>query len=382
MGAAGQRVERAVIVVFHEGVPYRAFAPAARDARARANPAAWDYLDRGVLGTVHALERQYGFAADHVYSAAIHGFAARLTPQQIDALQRDPLVAYIEPDGPMQLLDQTLPWGVDRIDADVSSTQAGDGDGAVTNVNIYVLDNGVDATHPDLNVVNQVNFTTSTNTPTCAHGTRVAGVIAARDDNFGVVGVLPGAPITAVKVTTCDPIITLTSVVIKGVDWVTQNAVRPAVANMSIGGLPSTALDTSVKRSADRGVFYAIAAGNSSTDACWTSPQRVGTYPGVVTVGATDATDSEAAFSSFGRCVDLWAPGVDILTDNLGGGVTTTSGTSYSAPYVAGTAGLFLSTQIDASAAAVEAALKSDAVATGTRSKDGTPVKLVYAGRY
>ena len=137
-----------------------------------------------------------------------------------------------------------------------------------------------------------------------------------------------------------------------------------------------------MKRSADRGVFYAIAAGNSSTDACWTSPQRVGTYPGVVTVGATDATDSEAAFSSFGRCVDLWAPGVDILTDNLGGGVTTTSGTSYSAPYVAGAAGLFLSTKIDASAASVETALKSDAVATGTRSKDGTPLKLVYAGHY
>src|SRR5687767_5972784 len=171
----------------------------------------------------------------------------------------------------------------------------------------------------------------------------------------------PGAPLTAVKVTTCDPIVA-TSVAIKGVDWVTANAIRPAVANMSIGGFPSSTLDAAVKRSADRGIFYAIAAGNSSMDACWTSPQRAGTHAGVMTVAATDSTDAEASFSNYGRCVDIWAPGANILTTDLGGTTVTSSGTSYAAPHVAGTGGLYLSRTPGATAAAVETALKSTAV--------------------
>ena len=378
---SGARIDSPVIVVFHDDAPFQTFPAARIDITARANPAAWDYLERHVLGTVQVLESQHRFRAEHVFSATVRGFAARLTAEQIDALRRDPLVDYIEADSPMQLLDQALPWGIDRIDTDISSTVAGNGQGAVA-VNVYVLDNGVDRTHPDLNVVRHVNFTSTANAPTCAPGTRVAGVAAARDDAFGVVGAAPGAAITAVKVTTCDPVFFLASAVIKGVDWVTANAVRPAVANMSIGGFPSSTLDTAVKRSADSGVFYAIAAGNNSGDACLTSPQRAGTYPGVMTVAATAPDDTEASFSNFGRCVDIWAPGVDILTDDLGGGTVVSSGTSYSAPHVAGTAGLFLSTHPTATAAAVETALKSSAVSPGTLSKDLRPVRIVYAGGY
>jgi subtilisin family serine protease len=370
-----------VIVVFHDDAPFQTFPAARIDITARANAAAWEYLDRHVLGTVQVLEAQHRFRAEHVFSATVRGFAARLTAEQIDALRRDPLVDYIEADSPMQLLDQALPWGIDRIDTDISSTVAGDGQGAV-GVNVYILDNGVDRTHPDLNVVRHVNFTLTANSPTCAHGTRVAGVAAARDDAFGVVGAAPGAAITAVKVTTCEPVFLFASAAIKGVDWVTANAVRPAVANMSIGGLPNSTLDKAVKRSADSGVFYAIAAGNNSGDACLLSPQRVGTYPGVMTVAATAPDDTEASFSNFGRCVDIWAPGVDILTDDLGGGTVVSAGTSYSAPHVAGTAGLFLSTHPTATAAAVETALKSSAVFPGTLSKDLRPVRIVYAGGY
>jgi subtilisin family serine protease len=381
-GQPAQPERQSVIVVFHDNAPFRSFPPGVPDARARANPAAWAYLDRAVLGAVFVLERQHGFRADHVYSSAVRGFAARLTATQIEALEADPLVAYVEIDGPMQLLEQTLPWGIDRIDADLSSTHSGDGTGDVTNVNVYILDNGVDQTHPDLNVVKHVNFTTAANAPTCAHGSRVAGVVAAKDNDLAVVGVVPGAPITAVKVTTCDPVISSTSVVVKGVDWVTANAVRPAVANMSIGGFPSTTLDTAVKRSADSGIFYAIAAGNSSFDASFTSPQRAGTYPGIMTVAATASDDTEASFSNFGRCVDIWGPGANILTTDLGGGTVTSSGTSYASPHVAGTAALYLSTHPEATAAAVETALKSSAVFPGTLSKNLTPVKLVYAGGY
>ena len=380
---AGQRATSPVIVVFHDDASFRTFPPGRADSRARANPPAWGYLDRAVVGAVQALEAQHGFRADHVYSAAVRGFAARLTTGQIAALQRDPLVAYVENDTPVAPLEQVVSWGIDRIDADVSSQRSGDGAGTVSNVNVYVLDSGVERTHPDLNVVNHVNFVPlSANAPSCAHGTRVAGVIAARDNDIGVVGVLPGAPITGVKVVSCDPVFVFASNVIKGVDWVTANARKPAIANMSIGGLPNSTLDNAVKRSADSGVFYTIAAGNQSSDACWTSPQRAGTHPGVMTVAATAQDDSEAGFSSFGRCVDIWGPGVGITTTDLGGGIATSSGTSYAAPHAAGTGGLYLSVNTTATAAAVEGSLKTTAVATGTLSRDGRPIALVYAGAY
>ena len=379
---SGQHSRQRVIVVFHDDVSLQSFRPGRLDARARANPAAWAYLDRAVVGAVQVLEVQHGFRADYVYSETVRGFAAELTDGQIRALQRDPLVAYVEPDTPMYLLEQTLPWGIDRIDTDISFTAAGDGAGAVTNVHVYILDNGADGTHPDLNVIDQVNFTNTPNTATCAHGTRVAGVLAASDNTIDVVGALPGAPITAVKVTTCDPVFFSASSVIKGVDWVTKHAVRPAVANMSIGGPPNSTLDRAVIKSANRGILYAIAAGNQASDACLTSPQRTGPHDGIMTVAGTTRDDNEWIQSSFGRCVDIWAPAVDILTTELGGGTATSSGTSYAAPHVAGTAGLYLSTHPTATPAMVENQLKADAVFPGTLSKDLTPVRLVYAGRY
>lgn len=379
---SGQHAAQRVIVVFHDDVSLRPFGSGRLDARARANPAAWAYLDRAVVGAVQALEAQHGFRADYVYSEAVRGFAAALTDVQIRALQRDPVVAYVEPDTEMHLLQQTLPWGIDRIDTDISSTAAGDGAGAVTNVHVYILDNGADRTHPDLNVVDQVNFTGTANTATCAHGTRVAGVLAASDNTIDVVGALPGAPITAVKVTTCDPVFFSASSVIKGVDWVTKHAIKPAVANMSIGGPPNSTLDRAVIKSADRGILYAIAAGNQASDACLTSPQRTGPHDGIMTVAGTAPDDSEWIQSSFGRCVDIWGPAVEILTTELGGGTATSSGTSFAAPHVAGTAGLYLSTHPTATPAMVENQLKADAVFTGTLSKDLTPVRLVYAGKY
>ena len=379
---AGQHSVQRVIVVFHDDVSLQSFGSGRLDARARANPAAWAYLDRAVVGAVRALETQHGFQADYVYSEAVRGFAAELTDAQIGALQRDPVVAYVEPDTEMHLLEQTLPWGIDRIDADISSTAAGDRVGAVTNVHVYILDNGVDRTHPDLNVIHRVNFTNTPKTATCAHGTRVAGVLAASDNTLDVVGVLPGAPITAVKVTTCDPVFFYASSVIKGVDWVTKHAIKPAVANMSIGGPPNSALDRAVINSADHGILYAIAAGNQASDACLTSPQRTGPHEGIMTVAGTVRDDSEWIQSSFGPCVDIWGPAVEILTTELGGGTATSSGTSYAAPHVAGTAGLYLSTHPTATPAMVENQLKADAVFPGTLSKDLTPVRLVYAGTY
>ena len=126
-----------VIVVFHDSAPFQSFEGEYRaDDRALANPAAWGYLARGVAGATQAFERRHGFRADHVFSAAIRGFSAALTARQIADLENDPMVSYIEPDGVMTAFAQTLPWGIDKIDADLSSTAAGNGSGAVTNVNV------------------------------------------------------------------------------------------------------------------------------------------------------------------------------------------------------------------------------------------------------
>lgn len=372
-----------VIVVFNDTVPFRNFGGSARaDARAALDPDAWSYLDRGVIGAVQALEARHGFRADHIYSTALKGFAGRLTARQIDALESDRQIAYVEADGTMAIVAQTLPWGVNKIDADSSTALAGNGSGEVTNVNAYIIDTGIDTKHLDLKVVAHVNFAGGQNRDCNGHGTHVAGTVAAKDNTSNVVGVAPGAPLTGVKVLGCSGSGT-TSGVIKGIDWVAANAARPAIANLSLGGGASTSLDSAVKNSADSGVFYSIAAGNSGDLACNYSPARAGTHDGVATTAATDSNDQEASFSNYGDCVDIWAPGVSILSTKKGGGTTTMSGTSMAAPHVGGTGALYLSSQNpNATPAMVEIALKAAARTTGIASKDGRAITLDYAGGY
>jgi subtilisin family serine protease len=373
-----------VIVVFSNSANFDQFRGSYRaDQRAADNPAAWEYLDRGVAGTVQAFERQMGFRAEHVFSHAVRGFSGRLTAAQISALENHPWVSYVEADGEMSIIAQTLPWGINRIDADISSTQAGDGqvDARADGIHAYIIDTGVETTHGDLKVVEHVNFAGGPNKDCHGHGTHVAGTAAARDNTSHVVGVLPDARLHGVKVLNCAGSGT-TSGVIKGVDFVTANAIKPAVANMSLGGGANTTLDNAVKNSANSGVFYAVAAGNSGADACNYSPARAGTHNGVATVAATDSSDEEASFSNFGSCVDIWAPGVSILSTWSKNGTRTLSGTSMAAPHVAGTGALYQAGAGQQSAANVESALKSNAVSTGTTSKDGAAIKLVYAGNF
>jgi len=373
----------AVIVTLHDDAPFDSFGPGYRaDDRAAANPGAWAYLHRGVAGAVQAMEAREGFRADHVYSAAVRGFAARLTARQIAALEDDPAVASIELDGEMHAIAQTVPWGIDKVDADLSSTRAGDGSGAVGNVNVYIIDSGI-GSHADLNRVAHVNFAGGRNDDCHGHGTHVAGTASARDNTSDVVGVAPGAKLIGVKVLGCNGSGS-TSGVIKGVDWVTANAAKPAVANMSLGGGVSQALDDAVVRSADRGIFYALAAGNSGADACNSSPARAGagTNNGIMTVAATDAADKEASWSNYGSCVDIWAPGVSVLSTKRGGGTTTMSGTSMASPHVAGGGALYLSNNVGASPSSIEAAIKNAATTTPNKSKDGRTITRLYVGGF
>ena len=212
-----------VIVVFREDVSLAKGGPNYHaDERAAADPEAWNYLDHDVVGSVMALERRHGFRADQVFSVAMRGFSARLNGRQIDALEHDPDVDYIEADQTMFAVSQATPWGISRIDG---------GHKTVGNVNVYVIDTGIDTAHADLNVVNHVKFTSGPNSDCNGHGTHVAGTIAAWDNGIDVIGVAPGAPLTGVKVLGCGGSGS-TSGVIKGVDWVTKNAVRPAMDRM------------------------------------------------------------------------------------------------------------------------------------------------------
>jgi aqualysin 1 len=329
-------------------------------------------------------QRQEGFEVGFVYTEALEGFSAEIPDDSLADVRNNSRVAYVERDKVVTVAAQALPWGVDRIDADRSSTRAGNGSGAISGVNIYVIDTGIDATHADLNVVrSDVNFHGGPDTDCDGHGTHVAGTLAAEDDTRGVVGVAPGAPLISVKVLGCDGSGALSNV-IEGVDWVTANADKPAVANLSLSGRASKALDSAVKRSANSRVFYSVSAGNQGQNACKRSPARAGagSNNGIVTIAATTRSDEETSWSNFGRCVDLWAPGKKILSTKLGEGQKRMSGTSMAAPHAGGTAALYLSGRPNALPANVESVLKSDSKRTNEKSKDGRRIRLVNAGTY
>ncbi len=328
--------------------------------------------------------QRHGAEVLHTYEHALKGYAARLSAERVEDVEADPDVDYVEQDQEARATAQSLPWGIDKVDADVSSTKAGDGSGPASNVNAYIIDTGI-YKHADLNVVQHVNFAGGKNDDCNGHGTHVAGTVAARDNASDVVGVAPGAALTGVKVLGCSGSGSWSGI-IAGVDWVTANATKPAVANMSVGGGASQAVDDAVVKSASSGIFYALAAGNDGANACNSSPARAGagTNNGILTVAATDSGDKETSWSNYGSCVDIWAPGASILSTKKGGGTTTMSGTSMASPHGAGGGALYLSNSVnaDASPSSVETTLKSDATTTANKSKDGRTITREYVGKY
>jgi subtilisin family serine protease len=332
--------------------------------------------------------RQENLEVDAVYTEAVEGFAAEIPDDSLDEVRNNSSVAYVERDKVVTTVAQRLPWGVKRIGADNSMTPPDNSLVTVPDVHVYVLDTGIAYglnAHPDLNVVHHINLTGRGPNRDCdGHGTHVAGTLAAKDNTSYVVGVAPSAPLTGVKVLNCNGE-GWASDVIRGIEWVTKkNAQKPAVANMSLSGSRSKALNTAVKNSAASGIFYSLAAGNERTNACRVSPAMTGAGKnnGILTTAATNKADGEPSWSNFGRCVDLWAPGVNILSTRLGGGTETSSGTSMAAPHVGGTAALFRSNKPGAGPSGVEARLKMDAEVLNTKSKNGRRIRLVDASGY
>ena len=316
-----------------------------------------------------------GAALGHIYDNALQGFSIKVPNRKVlDAILKNPDVDYIQPDVKVKAFAQILPSGVNRVDGDLSSTKSGDGSGAV-NVDIGIMDTGIDLNHLDLNVYRQVTFVPGTNSGNDdnGHGTAVAGIAAAKDNSQGVVGMAPGARLWSIKVLDRNGIGS-SSNIIKGIDYVTQHAKEIDVVNLSFGAVgKNEALHNAIIKSVSAGVTYAAAAGNEGIDASSVFPAS---YPEVIAVSAIVDTDGKcggisaisttagkddtlASFSNYGSVIDLAAPGVLVKTTAKGSSYTTFSGTSVSTPHVTGAAALYKSEHPGAGPSEIRNALRN-----------------------
>jgi subtilisin family serine protease len=359
--------------------------------------AARDYIvvlhdgERDVPGLAAIHARAYGASVSHLYQHALKGYAATIPNARLGDIERDPRVAFVSEDRPVEAVAQTLPTGIDRIDGELSSHFASNS----WNIAVAVIDTG-SGPHSDLNIAGGTNC--STGNPRSfsdgnGHGTHVAGTIGAINNAAGVVGVAPGIPIYSVRVLNNQGSGSWSSVIC-GIDWVTANAasLKIKVANMSLGGSGSDdgncgnsngdALHKAICGSVGAGVTYVVAAGNDNTNLSGFVPA---TYDEVLAVTAVadfngqpgggaaatcraDVDDTAADFSNFAtpgsadEAHTIAAPGVCILSTWKGGGYNTISGTSMASPHAAGTAALCIETgNCPGTPSAVVDKLRSDA---------------------
>ncbi|MGP3979308.1 S8 family peptidase [Streptomyces sp. 8N114] len=343
-------------------------------------------LKDGSSGSVQAegagkdLAKEYGGKVSRTYESAVNGFnATGMSAEEARRLAADDKVAQVYQNQRITTTGTQTnpPWGLDRIDQKSKQLNrkytypAGAGAG----VTAYVIDTGVRISHSDFGGRASYGYDAVDKDKTAqdgnGHGTHVAGTIAGTK-----YGVAKKAKIVAVRVMNNNGSGT-TAIAIAGVDWVTKHHKGPSVANMSLGADKNTALDAAVKRSISSGVSYAVSAGNERADATTASPARV---PDALTVAASDRNDRQAAFSNYGKRVDLYAPGVNIVSasNKSNRGTATMSGTSMAAPHVAGAAAVYLSGHKSASPAQVATALTKGATAGAIANPTkGTPNKLL-----
>jgi subtilisin family serine protease len=313
----------------------------------------------------------------HVYKYALNGFAIEMSEADAEALSQDFRVQSVEEDGIMtaDVTQSNPPWGLDRIDErdlPLSGTYTYNWTGS--GVRVYVIDTGIRTAHTQFGGrASNVFDAFGGNGQDCnGHGTHVSGTVGG-----STYGVAKSALLRGVRVLDCNGSGS-TSGVISGVDWVTQNHINPAVANMSLGGGASTALDNAVNSLSNSGVAVAVAAGNSNANACNSSPARAAN---AITTGATTTTDTRASFSNFGTCLDIFAPGQSILsawfTSNTA--TATLSGTSMASPHVAGAAALYKQANPSASATTIRNALVNNATLNHiSNAGTGSPNRLLY----
>jgi subtilisin family serine protease len=373
-------------------VPVNEYAPdlSARARPAKPIPGQYIVVFRGDVrdakSVAKALAGRHGAKLKHIYEAALKGMAIELPDTAVAALRQDPAVEYVEQNQVVRAIAEPIVQpgataGLDRVDQrflPLSGTYSYSVDGA--GVRVYIIDTGINFDHSDFGGRAVLGIDVSW-TPgprdgvDCnGHGTHVAGTIGGT-----TYGVAKKVQLYAVRVLDCQGSGNLFTV-LDGIEWVTRNRVLPAVANMSLGGGYSPAMNQAVTNSIAAGVIYAVAAGNDAADACSYSPSST---PQALTVAASDQSDVFASFSNTGSCVDMEAPGVAITSDWIGSdnATNTISGTSMASPHVAGAAALYLSTNPGAGPDLVNVALTGNATqGVLTSVPAGTSNRLIYTG--
>ncbi|MET9829953.1 S8 family peptidase [Streptomyces sp. NPDC006385] len=326
-----------------------------------------------------SLIKEYGGSVTRTFSTALNGYTATLSAAEARRLAADPAVASVEQNQRVHVdaTQSNAPWGLDRIDQTsrpLSGTYTYP-DSAGGGVTVYVIDTGVRITHRDFGGRASYGYDAVDGDTTAqdgnGHGTHVASTVAG-----ATYGVAKKAKVVAVRVLNNSGGGT-TAGVVAGIDWVTANHSGPSVANMSLGGGASAALDTAVRNSIASGVTYAVAAGNNGVNASAYSPARV---TEAITVGASTSTDARSSFSNYGSVLDVFAPGSSITAGWYTGDTATNtiSGTSMASPHVAGAAAVYLAGHTSATPAQVASALTAGATAgVVTGAGAGSPNRLL-----
>jgi serine protease len=333
----------------------------------------------GIASVATEMARSHRATMLRSFNRVLRGFVVRADDAALARLLADPRVDYVEEDGVVQAsaTQSNATWGLDRTDQrDLPLSGSYTYDTTASTVHAYIIDTGVLASHNDFGgrvsggytAINDGRGTNDCN----GHGTHVAGTVGG-----ATWGIAKAVRLHPIRVLDCNGSGT-NSGVIAGVDWVTSNHVKPAVANMSLGGGASSALDTAVNNSINAGVTYAVAAGNDNSDACNYSPARVGN---ALTAASSTSSDARSSFSNWGSCIDLFAPGSSITsawyTSNTA--TNTISGTSMASPHIAGVAALYLAGNPGASPSQVNSAVINAATTNRISDVKGSPNRLLYS---